>query len=110
MKTFGEYIKTLREDLDLPQRKVAYSLDIDVSVLSRIENNGKLPKKRMLKIIDAASDLFRISRKELTRIYKTDLVASILIDEENVDDILNDIPTKIDYLKEKEIIQTQIGF
>ena len=110
MKTLGEYLRTLREEHQLPQRVVAYQLDIDVSVLSRIENNNKLPKKRMYKIIDAASSLFGVPKEKLVRIYKTDIVANILIDEKDVECILNEIPAKIEYLKEKEMIQTQIEF
>ncbi len=36
-KDFGNYIKTLREQKNIPQRIVAHKLDIDTSTLSKIE-------------------------------------------------------------------------
>ena len=36
MKSFGEYIRRVREERDLPLRKVAAALDIDTSILSKI--------------------------------------------------------------------------
>lgn len=35
--TFGEYIRTLRENANLPLRKVAAELNIDTSTLSKIK-------------------------------------------------------------------------
>jgi len=41
MKTFGEYIRKARENKGLPLRKVAAALDIDTSILSKIERNER---------------------------------------------------------------------
>lgn len=35
--TFGNYLKQIREQKNIPQRKVAHRLDIDTSTLSKIE-------------------------------------------------------------------------
>lgn len=50
MKTFGEYIRKLREDKKLPLRKVAAALDIDTSILSKIERNERVANKEMIPI------------------------------------------------------------
>ena len=51
MKTFGEFIKNKREELGIPQRKIAAQLDIDTSTLSKIERNERRATSLMLNII-----------------------------------------------------------
>jgi transcriptional regulator with XRE-family HTH domain len=51
MKTFGEFIKIKREELGIPQRKIAAQLDIDTSTLSKIERNERRAISSMLNII-----------------------------------------------------------
>jgi transcriptional regulator with XRE-family HTH domain len=51
MKTFGDFIKTKREQLGIPQRKIAFKLDIDTSTLSKIERNERAVTVAMLSIL-----------------------------------------------------------
>ena len=51
MKTFGDFIKNKREQLGIPQRKIAAQLDIDTSTLSKIERNERLVTVPMLSIL-----------------------------------------------------------
>ena len=51
MKSFGEYIRKIREERDLPLRKVAAALDIDTSILSKIERNERTATKGMIPIL-----------------------------------------------------------
>jgi transcriptional regulator with XRE-family HTH domain len=48
MNSFGEYLRNRREQLGLPLRKVAAELDIDTSILSKIERNERVATKEML--------------------------------------------------------------
>lgn len=48
MNSFGEYLRNRREQLGLPLRKVAAELDIDTSILSKIERNERVASKEML--------------------------------------------------------------
>lgn len=48
MNSFGEYLRNRREQLGLPLRKVAAELDIDTSILSKIERNERVATKKML--------------------------------------------------------------
>jgi len=48
MNSFGEYLRNRREELGLPLRKVAAELDIDTSILSKIERNERSASKEML--------------------------------------------------------------
>jgi len=50
MNSFGEYLRSRREQLGLPLRKVAAELDIDTSILSKIERNEREATKEMLPI------------------------------------------------------------
>ena len=51
MKSFGEYIRRVREEKELPLRKVAAALDIDTSILSKIERNERVATKEMIPIL-----------------------------------------------------------
>ena len=48
LTTFGERIIQLREEQNLPQRKVAALLDIDTSLLAKYERNERQPSKEMI--------------------------------------------------------------
>jgi len=56
MKTFGEYIRKSREDKGLPLRKVAAALDIDTSILSKIERNERRATIEMIPILAKSLD------------------------------------------------------
>jgi len=62
MNSFGEYIRNKREQLKLPQRKVAAKLDIDTSILSKIERDERSATKEMLPIL---SQILQIPEQEL---------------------------------------------
>lgn len=74
----GALIKKLREEKQLSQRKVAEALDIDVAVLSRIENNNCFPKKRVDQMLSVLSELFQVSNEELQLEYTSDMIARLL--------------------------------
>lgn len=48
MNSFGEYLRSRREELGLPLRKVAAEHDIDTSILSKIERSERVATKEML--------------------------------------------------------------
>lgn len=56
MKSFGEYIRKSREDKGLPLRKVAAELDIDTSILSKIERNERRATTDMIPILADSLD------------------------------------------------------
>ncbi len=62
MKSFGEYIRRIREERNLPLRKVAAALDIDTSILSKIERNERVATKEMIPIL---SDILERPEKEI---------------------------------------------
>jgi len=56
MKSFGEYIRNSREERGLPLRKVAAVLDIDTSILSKIERNERRATIDMIPILADSLD------------------------------------------------------
>jgi transcriptional regulator with XRE-family HTH domain len=110
MQTLGELIRQLRESENWPQRKLAYELDIDVAVLSRIENENKFPKKRISEIMQKLSRLFSISEIELKKCYLSDEIASMLEYEEDYETILQASEKKVNYVRQKRVTQSKIIF
>lgn len=51
MNSFGEYLRSRREELGLPLRKVAVELDIDTSILSKVERSERNATIDMLPIL-----------------------------------------------------------
>ncbi len=79
-ETIGEKLRYLREQNELPLRKVAALLDIDVAILSKMERGErKLTKDVVLKLADIykynADDLFVLflSEKIMYEIQNEDL-------------------------------------
>lgn len=106
-ETFGEHIRKLREQFGLPLRKVAASLDIDPSTLSKIERGERTANKEMLPIL---SKLFKEDEGSLGLILMSDKVANDLLSEENPDKILKVAEEKIKYLKNKSQQQGSLDF
>lgn len=110
MKTFGEYIRCLRESRDMPQRKVAQALDIDVSVLSRIESGNRFPRRNLHQLISRLAALFNKEERELWDNYMSDEIAFKLLGVDNIDEIIGAAKRKINYLRNKQMTQSTINF
>jgi transcriptional regulator with XRE-family HTH domain len=61
-ETFGEYIRRLREEMNLPLRKVAAQLDVDTSTLSKVER-GERPMS--IDYLKPLSQILKTDYKEL---------------------------------------------
>jgi transcriptional regulator with XRE-family HTH domain len=57
MNSFGEYLRSRREQLRLPLRKVAAELDLDTSILSKIERSERVATKKMLPTLAKTLDV-----------------------------------------------------
>lgn len=62
MNTFGGYLRELREAKGLPLRKVAAELDIDTSILSKIERNER---KATIPMLSIWAKVFEIEEREI---------------------------------------------
>lgn len=88
MKSFGEYIRKIREQRDLPLRKVAAALDIDTSILSKIERNERTATKEMIPIL---SKILERPEKEIEIEFIQSVVGNNLGDLKYLKDGLKEI-------------------
>lgn len=107
MKYFGEKIKDLRLERNLPLRKVAAYLDIDTSILSKIERGEREANREM---VTKAAEFFNISEEEFLTNFFSDQVAKIIYKENNCDNILKVAEEKIKYIKTKSLKQGDLNF
>jgi HTH-type transcriptional regulator, competence development regulator len=95
MLSIGEQIRKLRENQELPLRKVAAELDIDQSVLSKIERGErKASKKQIIQI----AKIFNVDERELLIAYLSDRVLFDLKDEDLATEALKVAEKKIKYM------------
>jgi len=99
-KTFGETVKKLREELNLPLREVAEALSIDTSMLGKIEKNNRKPTK---KLIEKFAKYFKVSDKDLLITFLSDTVAYQIMDEEDLsNEVFKVAEEKVRYLTTKK--------
>jgi transcriptional regulator with XRE-family HTH domain len=79
MDTFGEKIRNLRLDLDLPLRKVASYLDIDQAILSKIERGQRNANRQQ--VIKLAL-YFQADKNELLTAWLSDKIFKEIENEE----------------------------
>lgn len=94
--SFGEYIRQLREAAELPLRKVAAQLDIDPSLLGKIERNERQPTKE---VIEGIAKIFKEDAKQLHMEYISDQIAYKILDEDADINTLKVAEKKVQYLK-----------
>ncbi|PCJ24182.1 MAG: transcriptional regulator [Flavobacteriales bacterium] len=99
MLTTGEQIRKLRENKGLPLRKVAAELDIDQSILSKIERGERKATKNQIILI---AKIFEVNEKELLINYLSDKVLYELINEDLAVDALKVAEKKIKYGRKKK--------
>lgn len=99
MLSIGEQIRKLREDQGLPLRKVAAVLDIDQSILSKVERGERKASKEQ--IIQIAK-IFKVDKKELLINYLSDRVLYDLKDEDLAQAALKVAEEKIKYMSKNQ--------
>lgn len=94
--TFGEQLRELREKAGLTLREVASNIEIDPSLLAKIERNQRQPTKRLIKNI---ADFFKVNERKLLEEFLSDQIAFKIL-QENVDStILRVAENKVAYIK-----------
>ncbi len=92
MNSFGEYLRNRREQLGLPLRKVAAELDIDTSILSKIERSERVATKEMLPTL---AKTLEVQDKEIQIEFIQSTVLSQLGDLEFLADGLKNVLKKL---------------
>lgn len=92
----GELIRQLREQEELPLRKVAAQLDIDTSFLSKIERNERrATKEQIIKL----TEIFKVDKKYLLVPYLSEIVYYQIGEEDCANEVLKVAEEKVSYQK-----------
>lgn len=94
--TFGEQLRLLRETSGMTLREVAVNIEIDPSLLAKIERNQRQPTKHLIKNI---ANFFSVNEKELLEEFLSDQIAYKILDEEADLNILKVAEEKVAYIK-----------
>jgi transcriptional regulator with XRE-family HTH domain len=81
--TFTERIRQLREQRQLPQRKVAEALDIDSATCCKIECGERRARKEHLSIL---AELLQADREELLILWLADQIIEVIKNEKELAD------------------------
>src|SRR5690606_40611950 len=96
---FGDRIRELRTKQNLLLRQVASMLEVDASIVSKIELGERKAKKEQ--VIQLA-DIFKTSKDELLTLWLADQVYEIVKDEDVADDALKSASKKIKKHKDRK--------
>lgn len=94
--SFGELLRSLREETGQTLKTVAENLEMDTSLLAKIERNERQPTKQ---IISQIAKYFNVEEKELHSEFLSDLIAYKILEEKADIEILKVAEQKINYLK-----------
>jgi transcriptional regulator with XRE-family HTH domain len=97
--SFGEHLRHLREEAGLTLKFVSEQINIDTSLLAKIERNERQPTKQIIKQV---ADFFSVDEKELQNDFLSDLIAYKIIDEKADLSILKVAEKKVEYLTTKK--------
>lgn len=98
-ETIGEKLRQLREDNNLPLRKVAALIDIDVAILSKMERGErKLTKEIVLKL----ADTYKYNVDELLVLFLSERIMYEIQDEVLGEKALKVAERRVKYLKENK--------
>jgi transcriptional regulator with XRE-family HTH domain len=96
MKTFGEIIKTRREEQNLLLRQVSALTSIDQSIISKFEKGERKPsREQVLKL----AEIYNLPENDLIISWQSDKVAYDLMQENDAEEILKVAESKVKYLK-----------
>jgi len=96
METVGHIIRAKRESLGLLLRQVAYYLDIDQAILSKIERNERKPNKdNIIKL----AEILNIDKEDLLVQFMSEKIAYEIADEDFANKVLKVAEQKVKYLK-----------
>lgn len=98
-ETIGEKLRYIREEKELPLRKVAALLDIDVAILSKMERGErKITKEVVLKL----ADIYDYNADELLVSFLSDKILYEIQDEDLGIEALKVAEQRAKYIKENK--------
>jgi len=102
-ESFGEFVRKLRTEKQLTLTQLAAQLDMDSANLSKIETGKRdFDEKRL----DKLANVFNLDLEELKMEYFSDFIAKKIYKIDNSKDTLILAEEKVNYLRIKNIKQT----
>ena len=95
---FGNKLKKLREEKQLPQRQLASVLKIDTATYCKIEKGDRRAKREQVAIL---AELLQANAKELLRLWSADKIYDLIADEDDATQILNVVAENINIYNRK---------
>ena len=95
-KSFGELLRSLREEAGLTLKTVAVQINVDTSLLAKIERCERQPTKSIIKQV---ADFFKVDEQELYNVFLSDQIAYKILDGEADLSVLKVAEEKVKYLK-----------
>lgn len=94
LDSIGTQIRKLREEAEMPLRKLAALLDIDQSTLSKIERDERRANTQM---IEQIAKIFKTDKEKLLIAFYSDVVVYEIQKENSFSEILQVAEAKIEY-------------
>ncbi len=94
--TTGEIIRKLREDRELPLRKIAAWLDIDTSFYSKIERNERKATKNQIQKLE---ELFEVEKNYIMIPYLSEKIYHEVQEEDCASEVLRVAEEMVKYEK-----------
>ena len=96
METFGDIIRTERENKRLILRQVASALDIDQAIVSKFERGERKPSKEQ---VEKFAEYYNLDKSKLITSWLSDQIANTILYEDNIEEVLKVAEEKALYLK-----------
>lgn len=104
-ESFGEFVRKLRTEKQLTLTQLAAQLDMDSANLSKIETGKRdFDEKRL----DKLANVFNLDLEELKKEYFSDFIAKKIYKIDNSKDTLILAEEKVNYLRIKNVKQTNL--
>ena len=94
--SFGELLRSLREEAGQTLKTVAEHIEMDTSLLAKIERNERQPTKLIVKQV---AEYFQVDENELLLEFLSDRIAFQIIEENANMEILKVAEEKVRYFK-----------
>jgi len=95
---FGERIRELRTKQKLLLRQVASKLDVDTSIISKMERGERPIKKEQIIIL---AEILKVSKDELLTLWLADQLYDVVKDEKLANEAMKLAEQKINYKGKK---------
>jgi len=89
---FGSRIRELRTKQKMLLRQLASRLDVDTSIISKVERGNRYLKKEQ---IPALAEILKADKDELMTLWLADQVFDVIKDENMADEALKSVSRKI---------------